>query len=100
MRSASKNSRILVADDNEDILIATQVLLTSHFKEVVTVNEASEIMKQLHKDAFAIVLLDMNFAQGAVDGEEGLNFLRQIKASFPSCSGYFNDRIRWREHCS
>ena len=83
MRSASKNSRILVADDNEDILIATQVLLTSHFKEVVTVNEASEIMKQLHKDAFAIVLLDMNFAQGAVDGEEGLNFLRQIKASFP-----------------
>ncbi|MCG8310426.1 MAG: sigma-54 dependent transcriptional regulator [Cytophagales bacterium] len=75
----SKGS-ILIVDDNEEFLIALKLMLTPHFREVVTENSPETIISQLQKRSFDLILLDMNFKAGINTGNEGLFWLNKIKA--------------------
>lgn len=71
-------SKILIVDDDKDILTASKLLLKRHVDEVVTCawpNELSELMQAHHFDA---ILLDMNFSPGDSSGSEGLYWLQEI----------------------
>lgn len=70
--------RILIVDDDEDILIAGKLLLKRHFSAVATVNRPDHIPKLMNEGAFDAVLLDMNFGAGESSGREGLIWLRRI----------------------
>lgn len=80
---SENHGRILIVDDDEDILTAGKLLLKRHFKSIATVNRPDNIPKLMNEGAFDAVLLDMNFGAGERSGREGLDWLRRILAIDP-----------------
>ena len=76
-------ARILVIDDDPDVLIAARVVLRQKFDTVMTENNHQRIAGILQREKYDVVLLDMNFAAGNSSGHEGLFWLRQILAKQP-----------------
>jgi two-component system response regulator HydG len=72
------SARILIVDDEEDILLAARLLLKRHFASVQTLRDPTLLRDLVRKDAFDVLLLDMNFAAGADDGAEGLKRLSEV----------------------
>lgn len=73
-------ARILIIDDEEDILLAARLLLKRHFESVETLRDPGPLPELVRRNAFDILLLDMNFALGADSGAEGLALLSQVLA--------------------
>jgi two-component system response regulator HydG len=78
-----RDARILVVDDNEDILHAARLLLKRHFTSVQTLNDPSQLAALARRHVFDVALLDMNFSPGADDGSEGLARLAEVLAIDP-----------------
>jgi two-component system, NtrC family, response regulator HydG len=76
-------ARILVVDDEEDILLAAKLLLKRHFASVETSRDPSRLPELVKRNGFDVLLLDMNFAAGAERGAEGLALLSQVTALDP-----------------
>src|ERR1700722_7649822 len=83
MPSTSFDARILVVDDNEDILQAARLQLKRHFTTVLTLSEPAQLSALVRRSAFDVLLLDMNFAPGADSGAEGLARLAEVMAIDP-----------------
>jgi len=73
-------ARILIIDDQEDILLAVRLLLKRHFASVKTLRDPATLPELVRRNAFDVLLLDMNFAAGADKGAEGLAILTQVLA--------------------
>ena len=74
----NKKGKILIIDDNEDVLFALHLLLDPHVEKVRITTEPSRIdffMRTFEPD---VILLDMNFNRDAISGEEGFECLEQI----------------------
>ena len=70
--------KILIIDDNEDVLFALNLLLEPIVEKVKVTTQPSRIeffMNSFHPD---VILLDMNFKRDAVSGQEGFTYLEQI----------------------
>ncbi len=76
-------ARILVVDDEEDILLAARLLLKRHFASVDTLSNPTAMLDRVRRNAFDVLLLDMNFTGGADKGAEGLALLEQVRALDP-----------------
>ena len=76
-----KNAKILVIDDDADVLTAIRLLLKSSVKEVVTERNPNQIRSLLSKTKFDVIILDMNFNGLVNTGNEGIFWLRKIKES-------------------
>lgn len=74
-----KNSSVLIIDDDTDVLTAVRLLLKTEVKEVVTEKNPENIRWLLSKQAFDLILLDMNFTSSINTGNEGLFWLKKIK---------------------
>ncbi|MFK7972816.1 MAG: sigma-54-dependent transcriptional regulator [Bacteroidia bacterium] len=70
---------ILIVDDNEDILVASRIILKKHFTNIYTASNPHEIESILAEKTIQVVLLDMNFTTGFTSGKEGLRWLKKIK---------------------
>jgi len=70
--------RILIIDDDRDVLFTARTLLKNEFAEIVTLDSPERLPELLTGNDFDIILLDMNFAPGRVSGEEGLSWLKRI----------------------
>jgi len=73
-----KTSKVLIVDDNEDILNAGRLLLKQHLAVVDTEKNPERIPARLQAETYDVILLDMNFAKGATSGREGFTWLRRI----------------------
>ncbi|SEL79868.1 sigma-54-dependent transcriptional regulator [Parapedobacter koreensis] len=78
-----KHSRILVVDDDPDVLTAVRLLLKQHVDKVITEPNPEQIPSLLAKEAPDLVLLDMNFKSTINTGNEGLYWLNRIKTIKP-----------------
>src|SRR5579863_1460124 len=78
MPNAPADSRILVVDDDEDILRAATLLLRRHFASVQTLSDPSRLTDLVRRNIFDVLLLDMNFTPGTGDGTEGLQRLAEV----------------------
>lgn len=78
-----KQGRLLIADDNRNILQALLLFLQHEFEFIHTVSNTNNIIRELEQGGFDLVLLDMNFRTGQNNGNEGLFWLREIKQKFP-----------------
>jgi DNA-binding NtrC family response regulator len=76
-------ARILIIDDEPDVLTAARLLLKRHFADIRTGGDPSLLPELVRRNAFDVLLLDMNFAVGAGSGTEGLQWLTQIVALDP-----------------
>ena len=83
-----ENAKILIVDDNKELLLALKLMLTPHFTLVKTEYNPDKI-PELLRDNFDIILLDMNFKAGVSTGNEGLFWLRKIKKINPVVSVVF-----------
>lgn len=75
--------KILIVDDNEDVLFALNLLLepyTEKIKVATTPDRIGHFMKTFDPD---IILLDMNFGRDAISGQEGFESLEQILKANP-----------------
>ncbi|MGK6352601.1 sigma-54-dependent transcriptional regulator [Parapedobacter sp. DT-150] len=77
------HSRILVVDDDPDVLTAVRLLLKQHVSKVITEHNPEQIPSLLAKEALDLVLLDMNFKSTINTGNEGLYWLNRIKMLKP-----------------
>jgi DNA-binding NtrC family response regulator len=73
-----KSGKILVIDDDEDILLAARLFLKNHFALVHTEKNPNAISTLVKNETYDVILLDMNFARGASSGEEGFYWLNRI----------------------
>jgi len=76
-------NKILIIDDDEDVLLAAKMLLKRHIKEVVIEKDPRKIPFLLNNDSFDVILLDMNFSQDTTSGKEGFYWLEQILEKDP-----------------
>jgi len=76
--------RILVVDDNVDILTSARLLLKKHYSLVKTLNDPHLIEELVHQHSFDVIVLDMNFTQDAMSGQEGFHWLKTILSLDPS----------------
>jgi len=73
-----KFGKVLAIDDNEDILFALKLLLKPYVEQVVTTSNPNEIPQLMEKNSFDLFLLDMNFTQDAISGQEGFYWLEKV----------------------
>lgn len=79
-RMRNHQGKVLVVDDNEDILLAARLLLRNHVAVVHTEKDPSNIPSLLANDSYDVILLDMNFSKDVSSGKEGFDWLQQILA--------------------
>jgi DNA-binding NtrC family response regulator len=75
-----KKASILVIDDDTDVLTAVRLLLKPEVGQVITEKNPEQIRMHLSKQPFDAILLDMNFNSAIHTGNEGLFWLKKIKA--------------------
>lgn len=72
------DGKILIVDDDQDILVAGKLLLNRKFSEVSICNRPEQIPKLIKENNFDAILLDMNFGPGESSGEQGFYWLKEI----------------------
>jgi len=70
--------KILIVDDDQDILTAGKLLLKRHFSQVMICNSPENIPKLMGDNRFDAVLLDMNFSPSESSGAQGYIWLKKI----------------------
>ncbi len=78
--------RILVADDQADVLTALRLLFKPEGYQVEMVSSAGAALESLRRCDFDAVLMDMNYVRGSTSGQEGLDLLsviQQMDATLP-----------------
>ena len=76
---SKKRGKILVVDDQQDILTSLQILLKRHMAKVSTERDPHQMIERLKAERFDMVLLDLNFSKKHQGGEEGFYWLKAIK---------------------
>jgi DNA-binding NtrC family response regulator len=78
-----KKGKILIIDDNEDVLFALNMLLQSCFEKIKVSTNPEKI--EYYQKTFCpdLILLDMNFHKDVVSGQEGFHWLKKILENDP-----------------
>jgi phosphoserine phosphatase RsbU/P len=71
--------RILIADDQKDVLDALQLLLKGHGYLLEMVSTPSDLLEALAQREFDLLLMDLNYARDTTSGREGLDVLGHLK---------------------
>ena len=69
---------ILIVDDNEDVLLAAEMLFSRFHYNIVTEKHPENLLTLLNKQHFDVILLDMNYTRDASSGKEGLQWMEKI----------------------
>jgi DNA-binding NtrC family response regulator len=77
------DARLLIVDDNEDVLTALRLLLKERAAEVHTARSPEALPSLLAETRYDAILLDMNFREDASSGKEGFRWLREIQRLDP-----------------
>jgi len=73
-------SRILIADDQPDVLRALCLLLKGHGYSTETVTSPSDLLEALGRSEYDLLLMDLNYARDTTSGREGLDLLTRLKS--------------------
>jgi DNA-binding NtrC family response regulator len=71
--------RILVADDQPDVLEALRILLKAEGFEAVTASSPTAVLDAVERDDFDLALIDLNYARDTTSGKEGLDLLTALR---------------------
>lgn len=75
--------KVLIIDDNEDLLFAAKMHLKKYAKEVTIEKDPRRIPFLVNNNSYDVILLDMNFTEDTTSGKEGFHWLQQIKEIDP-----------------
>jgi DNA-binding NtrC family response regulator len=82
--SETKQGKILIVDDNEDLLKAAKMFLKRHMAQVDIEKNPEAIPALMSNDNYDVILLDMNFTKDVSSGSEGYFWLEKILQIDPS----------------
>jgi DNA-binding NtrC family response regulator len=77
-------AKILIIDDDKDVLMAARLFLKQHFSIVHTEENPENIPALMQNETYDVILLDMNFSRDATSGKEGFMWLNKILEIDPS----------------
>lgn len=83
-KQVNKTGKILIVDDNEDLLRAAKIFLKRHFLQVDLEKNPETIPTLLSNESYDVILLDMNFTKDVSSGKEGYFWLEKILEIDPS----------------
>ena len=69
---------LLIADDDEDIRLALNLLLCGEGYRIIEAANAKEVTLATSNQQIDLILLDMNFSRDTTSGQEGLVILEQL----------------------
>ena len=78
-QAASMESKVLIVDDDDDILAAGKMALRKVCSQVTTLDDPNHIPQLLKENSYDVILLDMNFNPGNSDGSEGLSWIENLR---------------------
>lgn len=81
---AENSPRILIADDQADILSALNLLLKRQGYEITTATSPAGVIDLLETQHFDVLLVDLNYARDTTSGREGLDLMSQIQTHDPT----------------
>lgn len=73
------NPRVLIADDQPDVLEALRLLLKGEGFRIEAVTTPQAIIEALEKKDFDVALIDLNYTRDTTSGQEGLDLLTRIQ---------------------
>jgi DNA-binding NtrC family response regulator len=78
-------ARVLIADDNPDILQALKLLLRAEGFEVVTASSPARVLAVVNEEPDVdAALLDLNYARDTTSGQEGMALLEELRRADPT----------------
>lgn len=80
----SKHGKLLIIDDDEDVLTAARLFLKQHVVSVHTEKNPEKIPFLITNESYDVILLDMNYTRDATSGKEGFHWLNKIIELDPS----------------
>lgn len=85
LRPREGSLRILVSDDQPDILEALRLLLKGAGYLAETVDSPQALLRALDARSFDLILMDLNYARDTTSGQEGLDLLDKLRVR-PDCA--------------
>src|SRR5215212_11576992 len=76
--------RILIADDQADVLAALSLLLKGERFQIESTSSPEGVLRSIETREFDVVLIDLNYARDTTSGSEGLDLLTRIRAADPT----------------
>ncbi len=71
--------RLLIADDQRDVLTALELLFKAEGISASAVTTPEAIITSIERDRFDAVLMDLNYTRDTTSGEEGLDVLTRLR---------------------
>lgn len=72
-------SRVLIADDQPDVLKALRLLLKPEGYQITDVTTPAGVLAELETREFDVLLMDLNYARDTTSGREGLDLLPRVR---------------------
>jgi len=72
--------RVLIADDQSDVLVSLRLLLKSEGYRIETASSPAGVLSTLETEDFDVLLVDLNYARDTTSGLEGLDLITRIQA--------------------
>src|ERR687890_420926 len=76
--------RILIADDQQDIIDALRLLLLDEGYEVTPARSPGEALERLEAADFDLAILDLNYTGDTTSGQEGFDLIERIRSLDPT----------------
>jgi DNA-binding NtrC family response regulator len=76
----SSNHRVLIADDQPDVLEALRLLLKAEGFHIESATSPASIVSTIEARDFDVVIMDLNYSRDTTSGQEGLDLLTRIQA--------------------
>jgi len=80
------NARILIVDDDADVLLAARLFLRQHIAFVHTEKNPENLPDLLKAESYDLIMLDMNFSRDATSGKEGFRWMNRILEIDPAAA--------------
>lgn len=77
--TARTGLRILVGDDQSDVLEALRLLLKGAGHQTALVDSPQALLKTAESQSFDVILMDLNYARDTTSGQEGLDLLNGLQ---------------------
>jgi DNA-binding NtrC family response regulator len=77
--SAKTLPRILIADDQPDVIEALRLLLKSDY-QITSANSPGAVLRAVEANVFDLLIIDLNYMRDTTSGTEGLDLLSQVHA--------------------
>lgn len=83
MPASLTSNRILIADDNRDVLQAIRLALKSEGYQADTVSNPADALKRISQNEYATAIIDLNYHLDTTSGQEGMALLEKIRETEP-----------------